>query len=161
MATGLVEYTIAGTSTQKDNVALLTMTSDVPSLSPSSVLEGFNYQAVRRQFRDRWHDHLSAGAEVGFPDQNLRPLWPIACISRYLDRGQVMTPGALTVDDCWIRDSAFMIHALDKHPLRFSRPGKVCSRFSNSSVKDVHSIPGRWSGGPTDERFGWWLRHSD
>ena len=30
------------------------------------------------------------------------------------DRGSMMTPGALTYSLCWIRDSAFMIHALDK-----------------------------------------------
>ncbi len=116
MATGLVEYTISlEPQAQKEYLALLTMTSDVPSLSPSSVLEGFNYQAVRRQFRDRWHDHLSAGAEVGFPDQNLtRSFMANRMYLQIFDRGQVMTPGALTYDDCWIRDSAFMIHALDK-----------------------------------------------
>ena len=35
------------------------------------------------------------------------------------DRGRIMTPSALTYLHCWIRDSAVMIHALDK--LRFHK----------------------------------------
>ena len=54
MATGLVEYTVSlEPKAQKEYLAMLTMGSDVPCQSPSSVLEGFNYPAVRRTV-SRW-----------------------------------------------------------------------------------------------------------
>ncbi|HEX2524274.1 MAG TPA: hypothetical protein VHP35_19350, partial [Terriglobia bacterium] len=58
---------------------------------------------------------LSPGTELHFPNKKLNDSF--LANRAYLhtfDRGQWMTPGVLTYGQCWIRDSAYMIHALDK-----------------------------------------------
>ena len=115
MATGLAEYTLDLKPQQVANfTALLTLSAADP-LKPASLVSDFNYPSARHQFRKEWQTRLSQGATLQFPGKKLNESFQANKMYLHVfDRGLTMTPGALTYSNCWIRDSAFMIHALDK-----------------------------------------------
>jgi hypothetical protein len=115
MATGLVEYTLDLKPRQTAHLtALLTLNAST-RVASTSVLSSFNYPAVKHQFRKEWQTRLSQGAVLQFPRKKLNESFQANKMYLHVfDRGSTMTPGALTYSNCWIRDSAFMIHALDK-----------------------------------------------
>jgi hypothetical protein len=119
MATGLAEYPLnlesGGKEAKKDILLLLTMDPDRQGSMSFSSLASFDYSAARQQFRSMWEKKLSQGTDLHFPQRRLTDsfLANKAHLQSF-DRGSMMTPGALTYSQCWIRDSAFMIHALDK-----------------------------------------------
>lgn len=115
MATGLAEYTLDLSPQQTVNfTALLTLGAN-DDLAPDSLVSSFNYPAVKQQFRKEWQTRLSQGATLRFPGKKLNESFQANKMYLHIfDRGLTMTPGALTYSNCWIRDSAFMIHALDK-----------------------------------------------
>ena len=122
MATGLAEYPLDLKPQQTAHFTALLTLSASNHLAPASLLSNFNYPAVKHQFRKEWQSRLSQGATFQFPRKKLNESFQANKMYLHVfDRGLTMTPGALTYSNCWIRDSAFMIHALDK--LGLSRPG--------------------------------------
>ena len=115
MATGLAEYRLDLKPQQTAHfIALLTLGTE-NALAPASLLPNFNYAAVKQQFRKEWQSRLAQGATFQFPQRKLNESFQANKMYLHMfDRGLTMTPGALTYSNCWIRDSAFMIHALDK-----------------------------------------------
>ncbi|MGH9428034.1 MAG: hypothetical protein ACRD2L_17260, partial [Terriglobia bacterium] len=115
MATGLAEYRLDLKPQQTSHFTALLTLSGENQLAPGSLLSNFNYPAVKHQFRKEWQARLSQGATLQFPKRKLNDSFQANKMYLHVfDRGLTMTPGALTYSACWIRDSAFMIHALDK-----------------------------------------------
>jgi hypothetical protein len=116
MATGLAEYPLTLRPEEKKDVLLLLTLDPVQQGGISfSSLASFDYSSVRHQFRTEWEKKLSQGARLQFPQRRLTDSFSVSMAHlQSFDRGSIMTPGALTYSQCWIRDSAFMIHALDK-----------------------------------------------
>ena len=116
MATGLAEYPLTLKPEEKKDVELLLTLDPVRQGNISfSSLASFDYPSVRQQFRTEWENRLSQGASLQFPQRRLTDSFLVSKAHlQSFDRGSMMTPGALTYSLCWIRDSAFMIHALDK-----------------------------------------------
>jgi len=114
MATGLAEYMGSlGPSERTDYLALIPL--DPQKTDLSRLLRPFDYETVRRTFKRAWEKKLSEGAKLRFPDKKLTHSFDVNRAHLHMfDRGLTMTPGALTYNKCWLRDSAFMIHALDK-----------------------------------------------
>jgi len=116
MATGLSEYPLSLRPEEKRDLLLLLTLDPVRQgkLSFSS-LASFDYPSIRNQFRTGWEKRLSEGASLHFRQRRLTESFLVSKAHLHtFDRGSNMTPGALTYSLCWIRDSAFMIHALDK-----------------------------------------------
>ena len=112
---GLAEYALDLKPQQVANFTALLTLSAANHLTPTSLLSNFNYPAARHQFRKEWQTRLSQGATLQFPGKKLNESFQANKMYLHVfDRGLTMTPGALTYSNCWIRDSAFMIHALDK-----------------------------------------------
>jgi hypothetical protein len=119
MATGLVQYTLnlksEGKGAKKDLLLLLTLDPAQQGGISFSSLASFDYPAVRHEFRAQWEKKLSESTQIQFPQRRLTDSFLVnRAHLQSFDRGSIMTPGALTYSLCWIRDSAFMIHALDK-----------------------------------------------
>jgi hypothetical protein len=116
MASGLAEYSLTLKSEEKKELLVLLTLDPVRQGGVSfSSLTSFHYSSVRQQFRTEWDKKLSQGANLHFPQKKLTDSFFISMAHlQSFDRGSIMTPGALTYSLCWIRDSAFMIHALDK-----------------------------------------------
>jgi glycogen debranching enzyme len=96
-------------------VALLTLEPGRQGQASYSDFSGFDYQTAYHQLRQQWKRRLAGGAALQFPSQKLTESF--LANRSYLqtfDRGATLTPGALTYSHCWLRDSAFMLHALNK-----------------------------------------------
>ena len=115
MATGLAEYALDLKPQEAAHfTALLTLSASNQG-TPTALLSNFNYPAAKHQFRKEWQTRLSQGATLQFPGKKLTESFHANKMYLHVfDRGLTMTPGALTYSNCWIRNSAFMIHALDK-----------------------------------------------
>jgi hypothetical protein len=114
MATGLAEYSVSlPPGAQGDYVALMPLDARKTEISP--VLGSVDYEAVRHSFKEAWKTKLAQSAELEFPDKKLTQSFRAnRAFLQMFDRAETMTPGVLTYGECWIRDSAYMIHALDK-----------------------------------------------
>ncbi|MEW5977564.1 MAG: hypothetical protein AB1898_17360 [Acidobacteriota bacterium] len=119
LATGLSEYRFRlGSQEKASYTAVVTL---APSDASRKKLQRwcpsneFRYGKVRQAFAESWHRHLSAGAHLSFPNRRLTQSFEASKVHLHaFDRGPFMTPGALTYSLCWVRDSAFMLNALDK-----------------------------------------------
>lgn len=64
---------------------------------------------------NKWESRLSGGMKLLLPDEKLNGLFKFSLSTLImLVDGDVITPGPFTYHQFWIRDAAFMIHALDK-----------------------------------------------
>ncbi|MCI0419511.1 MAG: hypothetical protein L0312_09865 [Acidobacteria bacterium] len=145
MATGLAEYALDLRPQQTANfTALLTLSASNP-LATGSLLSNFNYPAVKHQFRKEWQSRLSQGSTLRFPRRKLNESFQANKMYLHVfDRGLTMTPGALTYSNCWNRDSAFMIHALDKlgfHDQAREKLVHLLSRQDNSLAFNIDVTP--------------------
>jgi hypothetical protein len=116
MATGLAEYAVTlAPQERREFLALMPLAPKKEAQISISDFASLDYEATGRRVKQAWKKMLSPGTELHFPNRKLNDSF--LANRAYLhtfDRGQWMTPGVLTYGQCWIRDSAYMIHALDK-----------------------------------------------
>jgi hypothetical protein len=114
LATGFAEYPleIPGKSEQ-ELIALLPMEEE--KKTGTFAFSPLDYNPSQKAFIEAGMKTLHSNAVFTFPSKTLTDSF-LANKShlQIFDRGSQMTPGALTYSACWVRDSAFMLHALDK-----------------------------------------------
>lgn len=116
LATGMAEYRLNLPGHQEQEITvLMPMENSKPAASAAPSPTSFSCKQSQQDFMKQWEQIASSHAILTFPSRRLTESFRAnKAYMHIFDRGQQMTPGALTYSACWVRDAAFMLHALDK-----------------------------------------------
>jgi hypothetical protein len=139
MATGVAIYRFdLAPGERRAFVAAMPMQSRITNheSSDSYIIAPASYSYHRDLTIARWRDKVAEGMRIRIPDEKLQNAFDAnkAYLLLFHD-GDTITPGSLTYHDFWLRDAAFLLHALDKLGYH-DESARVLKTFARYQTRD-------------------------
>jgi hypothetical protein len=126
--------------------ALVFICPEGTSTEHAKSLFSFDPGSERATVDTRWHERMSRGMQISFPDERLNQCFEAnRKYLHLLDDGDFIMPGPFTYHHFWFRDSAYMVSALDITGFHESAARKL-KAYPKSQRKDglFLSQEGEW-----------------